>query len=90
MTNPFALWVEQCAVIEPSMPKDQPGPKRKDDWQIISGILHVLRSAAVGRIRPPLTAHTRGSTTATTGDLSVESGSGCLPGSLLQVLSATN
>lgn len=35
------VWLSdaQGAVIEPFMPKDQPGPARKDDRQIISGIL---------------------------------------------------
>ena len=38
------LWLsdEQWAVIEPFMPKNQPGPERGDDRRIISGILHVL------------------------------------------------
>ncbi len=35
---------EQWAVMAPFMPKDQPGPERKDDRQIISGILRVLTS----------------------------------------------
>lgn len=30
--------------MEPFIPKDQPGPDRKDVRQIISGILHVLTS----------------------------------------------
>jgi hypothetical protein len=32
----------QWAVIEPFMPKNQPGRERLDDRQIISGILHVI------------------------------------------------
>ena len=42
MAELFWLSDAQWAVIEPFMPKDQPGPARKDDRQIISGILHVL------------------------------------------------
>lgn len=38
----FWLSNEQWAVIEPFMPRNQPGPERKDDRQIISGILHVI------------------------------------------------
>ncbi len=34
------------------MPKDQPGPERKDDRQIISGILHVLTSGSRWRDCP--------------------------------------
>ncbi|GJD71542.1 hypothetical protein MMMDOFMJ_4504 [Methylobacterium gnaphalii] len=30
------------------MPKNQPGPERKDDRQIISGIVHVLTSGCHG------------------------------------------
>ena len=39
----FWLSDEQWAVIEPFMPRDQPGPERKDDRQIISGPLRVSR-----------------------------------------------
>jgi len=48
------LWLsdEQWAVIEPFMPRDQPGPERKDDRQIISGILHVLTSGCRWRDCP--------------------------------------
>lgn len=42
MTDLFWLSDAQWAVIEPHMPKNQPGPEREDDWRIISGILHVL------------------------------------------------
>ncbi|WP_238178953.1 transposase, partial [Methylobacterium oxalidis] len=42
MADLFWLSDEQWAVMAPFMPKDQPGPERKDDRQIISGILHVL------------------------------------------------
>ncbi len=48
------VWLSdaQGAVIEPFMPKDQPGPARKDDRQIISGILHVLTSGCRWRDCP--------------------------------------
>ena len=36
MANLFWLSDEQWAVIDPFMPKDQPGPERKDDRQIIT------------------------------------------------------
>jgi transposase len=39
-------------VIEPFMPRDQPGPERKDDRQIISGILQVLTSGCRWRDCP--------------------------------------
>src|ERR1700730_16629007 len=34
---------EQRAKIEPYLPKIQPGPARKDDRLILSGIMHVLK-----------------------------------------------
>jgi transposase len=40
----FWLDDKQWAAIEPFMPKNQPGARRKDDRQIISGIFHVLKS----------------------------------------------
>ena len=39
----FWLSDEQWAVIEPFMPKNQPGARRQDDRRIISGIIHVLK-----------------------------------------------
>ena len=42
MADLFWLSDEQWAVIEPFMPRNQPGPERKDDRRIISGILHVI------------------------------------------------
>ncbi len=39
----FWLSDEQWAVIEPFMPKNQPGARRQDDRRIISGIFHVLK-----------------------------------------------
>jgi transposase len=42
MADLFRLSDEHWAVIEPFMSKNQPGPERKEDRQIIFGILHVL------------------------------------------------
>lgn len=47
----LALYV-QWARIEPFLPKDQPGPERKDDRQIIPGILRVLSSGCRWRDCP--------------------------------------
>ena len=44
MADPFWLSDAQWAVIAPFMPRNQPGPERKDDRQVISGIVHVLTS----------------------------------------------
>ena len=52
MADLFWLSDEQWAVIAPFMPRDQPGPERKDDRQIISGILHVLTSGCRWRDCP--------------------------------------
>ncbi|MET0528862.1 MAG: IS5 family transposase, partial [Microvirga sp.] len=52
MSDLFWLSDEQWAVMAPFMPKDQPGPERKDDRQIISGILHVLTSGCRWRDCP--------------------------------------
>jgi transposase len=35
---------EQWSQIEPLLPINQPGPERKDDRRILSGIMHVMRS----------------------------------------------
>ncbi|MFC6776920.1 IS5 family transposase [Methylobacterium gregans] len=42
MADLFWLSDEQWAAIEPFLPRNQPGPERKDDRRIISGILHVI------------------------------------------------
>ncbi|GJD39157.1 hypothetical protein OICFNHDK_1612 [Methylobacterium bullatum] len=44
MADLFWLSDEPWAVIGPFMPVNQPGPERKDDRKIISGMLHVLIS----------------------------------------------
>ena len=40
------FWLDDAAwsVVEPLLPRNQPGPRRSDDRRIISGIVHVLRS----------------------------------------------
>jgi len=43
---------EQWAVIEPFMPRNQPGAHRVDDRRVISGIVHVLRSGCRWRDCP--------------------------------------
>ncbi len=52
MADLFWLSDAQWAVIEPHMPKNQPGPEREDDRRIISGILHVLISGCRWRDCP--------------------------------------
>lgn len=39
----FWLSDEAWAVIEPHLPKNQPGARRVDDRRVISGIVHVLK-----------------------------------------------
>ncbi len=64
MAEVFWLSDGQWAVIEPFMPRNQPGPERQDDRRVISGILHVLTAgcrwsdcpAAYG---PPTTVYNR-------------------------------
>ena len=43
MADLFWLSDEQWAVMEPFMPKNQPGAHRVDDRRVISGIVHVLK-----------------------------------------------
>jgi putative transposase len=43
MANEFWLSDPQWAVIEPLLPKNQPGARRTDDRRVISGIIHVLK-----------------------------------------------
>lgn len=60
------LWLsgEQWAVMEPFMPVDQPGSERNNDRQVISGIIHVLKSGCRWCDCPPeygpsMTVHNR-------------------------------
>ena len=43
MAGEFWLDDRQWAAIEPLLPKNQPGARRKDDRRILSGIIHVLK-----------------------------------------------
>ena len=52
MADLFWLSDAQWAVMEPFMPRHQPGPERKEDRQVISGILHVLTSGCRWRDGP--------------------------------------
>jgi len=52
MADLFWLSDAQWAVIEAFMPRNQPGPERKEDRRIISGILHVLTSGCRWRDCP--------------------------------------
>lgn len=44
MANEFWLSDSAWAVIEPLIPRNQPGARRVDDRRVISGIVHVLKS----------------------------------------------
>ncbi len=44
MSTQFWLSDEAWAVLEPHLPKNQPGARRVDDRRVISGILHVLKT----------------------------------------------
>ena len=44
MSHFFWLSDAQWALIEPYVPKNQPGARRVDDRRVISGIIHVLKT----------------------------------------------
>ena len=46
--NLFWFSDQQWAKIVPQLPVNQPGPKRKDDRRILSGITHVLKVGCRG------------------------------------------
>ena len=48
----FWLGDEAWSVIEPMLPKNQPGARRVDDRRVLSGIFHVLRSGCRWRDCP--------------------------------------
>jgi transposase len=52
MADLFWLSDEQWAVLEPFMPKNQPGARRVDDRRVISGIVHVLKTGGRWRDCP--------------------------------------
>ena len=53
MARLFWLSDEAWAVIEPHLPRGQPGKPRVDDRRVISGILHVLKVGCRWRDVPP-------------------------------------
>ena len=64
MANEFWLSDRQWAVIEPLLPKNQPGARRTDDRRVISGIVHVLKVGCrwqdcPGVYGPPTTVYNR-------------------------------
>ena len=62
--NLFWFNDEQWAKIVPHLPFNQPGPKRKDDRRILSGIMHVLKIGCRWQDCPKNMVRTRRSTTA--------------------------
>jgi transposase len=44
MANEFWFSDRQWSVIEPLLPRNQPGARRVDDRRVLSGIVHVLRT----------------------------------------------
>lgn len=64
MSSRFWLDDDGWAVIEPLLPRNQPGARRVDDRRVISGIIHVLRSGCRWRdcpaaYGPPTTIYNR-------------------------------
>ncbi len=53
MRDHFWLSNEAWAVLEPHLPKNQPGKPRVDDRRVISGILHILKTGGRWRDVPP-------------------------------------
>jgi transposase len=53
--NSNHFWLNDAAwsLIEPMLPKNQPGARRVDDRRVLSGIFHVLRSGCRWRDCPP-------------------------------------
>jgi transposase len=52
MANEFWLSDSQWARIEELLPRNQPGARRTDDYRVISGIIHVLKSGCPWRNCP--------------------------------------
>ncbi|MGH6846852.1 MAG: transposase, partial [Methylocella sp.] len=52
--NANLFWFDdrQWAKIVPHLPANQPGPERKDDRRILSGIMHVLKAGCRWRDCP--------------------------------------
>jgi transposase len=53
--TPNLFWFsdEQWLRIEPHSPMNQPGPERKDDRRILSGIMHVIKVGCRWKDCPP-------------------------------------
>jgi transposase len=66
-------------MTEPFMPRGQPGRGRKDDRQIISGILHVPTSGAAGATARPRMTRAPRSTTASIAGRGAAYGRQCSP-----------
>ncbi len=54
MAVEFWLSDAQWALIEPLLPKNQPGARRTDDRRVISGIVHVLKTGCRWQDCPPV------------------------------------
>ena len=54
MAGEFWLNDRQWAVLEPLLPKNQPGARRVDDRRVISGIIHVLKVGCRWQDCPPI------------------------------------
>jgi transposase len=64
MGHLFWLEDETWALIEPHLPKNQPGARRVDDRRVISGIIHVLKTGCrwcdcPSEYGPPTTIYNR-------------------------------
>jgi transposase len=77
MSGRFWLDDDAWAVIEPLLPKNQPGARRVDDRRVISGIMQVLRSGCLWRDCPREYVRAPPSTTVSIVGPGAESGSGC-------------
>ena len=73
----FWLSDDQRPRIAPLLPTDVRGKEREDDWRVISGILHVLKSRCRWCDCRRSTARTRRSTIALCGGHTVACGRGC-------------
>ena len=66
---------EAWKALSPHLPRGRPGQPRVDDRTVISGILHVLKTAVDGATFRPSMGRRQRSTTVTIAGLSVGSGS---------------
>jgi transposase len=54
MAGEFWFDDRQWAVLEPLLPKGQPGARRVDDRRVLSGIVHVLHTGCRWQDCPPI------------------------------------